>query len=166
MKTATLDKDLFKAGYSVYLIVLTNNNEHYYYIGQTGDRHHLSARPIYYRISGHLGYADSSSENQFVKGLQNKKPNLTNKHLLFEFINKSEINIHYVMLNEFVEGIERPAHREKVVEVEELEQFLINKFKSRPNYFLLNKKVIPKSAIPSSILIERIKPLLQIIEQY
>jgi len=56
--------------YGVYIILIKNAKEKptHYYIGQTGDAKHISARSAFYRIAAHLGYS-TSTQNQLFKAI-------------------------------------------------------------------------------------------------
>src|SRR5690554_2757169 len=59
-----------KSTYGVYIILIKDALEipTHYYIGQTGDAKHISARSAFYRIAAHLGYS-KSTQNQLFKGI-------------------------------------------------------------------------------------------------
>lgn len=68
----TFDSDWFRSGYYVYVVKI----EHYkkgtfYYIGQTGDRHHVAARSPFYRLMGHFNpyIIKNGTDSQLIKGL-------------------------------------------------------------------------------------------------
>lgn len=57
--------------YGVYIILIKDAKEKptHYYVGQTGDAKHISARSAFYRIAAHLGYS-KSTQNQLFKGIK------------------------------------------------------------------------------------------------
>jgi hypothetical protein len=56
--------------YGVYIILIKDANDEptHYYVGQTGDAKHISARSAFYRIAAHLGYS-TSTQNQIFKAI-------------------------------------------------------------------------------------------------
>jgi hypothetical protein len=57
--------------YGVYIILIKDakGKPTHYYVGQTGDAKHISARSAFYRIAAHLGYS-KSTQNQLFKGIK------------------------------------------------------------------------------------------------
>jgi hypothetical protein len=62
-----LEGDYLQSSYAVYVIELIHQGEQYYYIGQTGDNHYISARPAFRRLTGHLENKNRSTQNQIYK---------------------------------------------------------------------------------------------------
>ena len=67
-----IGKEQLKSMYSIYIIVLKNEDSKYFYIGQTGDRNHISARAPFLRLTGHLDKQKTSTQNQIYKGIMKK----------------------------------------------------------------------------------------------
>ena len=60
----------FVQAYLIYIIeVLHPDYETHYYVGQTGDRDHRTARPAFRRLSGHLSDQGHSRENQLYRAI-------------------------------------------------------------------------------------------------
>ena len=63
-----IDGRQFKAAYLVYIVKITSQNlGNFYYVGQTGDRNYVTARPAFRRLAGHLSDQGSSTENQIYR---------------------------------------------------------------------------------------------------
>ncbi|MCC6701918.1 MAG: hypothetical protein IT221_10370 [Fluviicola sp.] len=57
--------------YGVYIILIKDASDKptHYYVGQTGDAKHISARSAFYRMAAHLGYS-TSTQNQLFKAIK------------------------------------------------------------------------------------------------
>lgn len=66
-----LNPDWFRSGYYVYVVTIQYKRKKYFYVGMTGDRHHLTARSPFYRMNGHF-IRGKSTQNQIVKGIEDK----------------------------------------------------------------------------------------------
>lgn len=132
----TIEGRQFKKCYLVYVIRITNS-EHgdYYYIGQTGDGHHLTARPPFRRLAGHLDDQKSSTQNQIYKGIiekilglevsPNKPYNDKTKNQVSDFLVRSTIEMEAFNLIDFEHGIDKEDHRDNVRLVKDIEKSLI-----------------------------------------
>lgn len=66
-----LNPDWFKSGYYVYVVTIHYKRKKYFYVGMTGDRHHITARSSFYRMNGHF-IRGKSTQNQIVQEIENK----------------------------------------------------------------------------------------------
>ena len=138
----------FKKSYLIYIIELNHNNENkYYYIGQTGDRNYITARPPFLRLAGHLNSQKSSTENQIYKGIAEKilKLNWNKKDELKEKVNDFLIHTIITMsifsIMDFDNNIDKKGHEENRIKTEEIENELILKFIEKyGNDNIINKK--------------------------
>lgn len=64
----SFNSEWFQSCYSVYVLTIKHKGNEYYYIGQTGDRKHVSARSPFYRLMGHYS-PYQGTDTQLVKGL-------------------------------------------------------------------------------------------------
>ena len=127
----SFNAEWFQPCYSVYLLTIKKSSkEVYYYIGQTGDRKHISARSPFYRLMGHYS-PYQGTDTQLVKGLIKHK--LINKAegkslrvcLETAFYNKHvEVKADYFKIRDFDEQ----THLEKRILVEQVEQLMIDYF--------------------------------------
>ncbi len=62
-----IEGDALASAYAVYIIELSHNGKQYFYIGQTGDSHYITARPCFRRLVGHLENKNRSTQNQIYK---------------------------------------------------------------------------------------------------
>lgn len=65
--TIELKGEQFRRGYLLYIIEIRHNIDTFYYIGQTGDNHYVTARPAFRRLSGHFEDSGNSTQNQLYK---------------------------------------------------------------------------------------------------
>lgn len=148
----TVDGKQFKPGYIIYVIrVCSEERECFYYVGQTGDRKHITARPPFRRLSGHLEELRKSTQNQLYKGIiervlcieinRDEKYSAEVKRKVSDFLEKSGVDMHVFSIKEFPESVETEKHKENVRYVEDIEKNLIQLVaKKLGDDVLLNKK--------------------------
>jgi hypothetical protein len=144
-------KKQFKNSYLIYIIEIEYNCiDKYFYIGQTGDRNHKSARPPFFRLSGHLNQQEKSTENQIYKGIveQILKLDWNNKDDLRIKVNNFLINSIITMtvfpIFDYNYEIEMNLHKNNRIKVEEIENLLISEYiKKYDRKKILNKKYTP-----------------------
>ena len=134
----TVEGKQFKKSYIIYVVELVHNKaDTYFYIGQTGDRHYLTARPPFRRLAGHLDDQGNSTQNQLYKAIatqilkinfepKKKFPNSL-KVQVSGYLENSEINMHIHPVRNFDENIDKRAHKENVKYIESVERSLIIK---------------------------------------
>ena len=131
-----LEPNWFKQGYYVYLVNIKYINKNFNYIGMTGDRKAIIARSPFFRMSGHFNQRDGSSENQITKGLKKIiKPNLD----FHEELGKMMITYYVYKIRNF----DKKNHHEKRIATEQIESWLILKFKD-DNRIVFNGKISNK----------------------
>jgi hypothetical protein len=151
----------FKKAYLIYIVKLTSSNLNfgeYYYIGQTGDRNHFTARPAFRRLAGHFSDQGNSTENQIYKAIVsvilNKNyskgmpfdPDVKNS--VTEFLINSTIEMFVYPIKAFSESDSKEDHETNRKNVEKIETELIHHFiETYGKESVLNKK-IPK-IVPS-----------------
>lgn len=129
----------FKRGYLIYVIDLDHDTNHYYYIGQTGDRNYVTARPAFRRLSGHFEDRTKSTQNQIYKFIvnniiakdengqsQNYDENI--KQAVEDFLVDSNISMHIYKVLPFNPGVNSKDHKLNVNEVVQLERNVIRTF--------------------------------------
>ncbi|MDD3877840.1 MAG: hypothetical protein PHT69_14560 [Bacteroidales bacterium] len=130
------NSEWFQSGYYVYVLTIVHIAKGtYYYVGQTGDRNHTSARSPFYRLMGHFNTYNlrSGTDAQLVSGLikndliekpsENKK---ARKCVEEAIVNKTIIiTANYFSISDF-NSIEHSSKRKTV---EEIELSLINNFR-------------------------------------
>lgn len=149
--TLNIPGELLQEAYSLYVIVIQHKEEGpFFYIGQTGNRAHKSARAIFRRLSGHFDDQGHSTQNQiyrsiaiklFGDSLKAKKvfPDHI-KQAVSNFLVKCQINVHSFPISEYQFDIKDEQHKYQRKQVENLEKALILALVDLP---LLNLK-IPK----------------------
>ena len=125
----------FKKSYLIYIIELNHNNVNkYYYIGQTGDRNYITARPPFLRLAGHLNSQESSTENQIYKGIAEKILNLDwnrkdeLKTKVNDFLIHTIITMSIFPIMDFDNNIDKKKHEENRIKTEGIENELILKY--------------------------------------
>jgi hypothetical protein len=130
------NSEWYQSGYFVYVITIHHKTEGtYYYVGQTGDRNHNSARSPFYRLMAHFR-PYKSTDNQLVTGLvansliiptEEKSIRVCIEDAIFN--QEIEIKADYFKIEEF----DNVEHKTKTKFVEEIEQEVIN-------FFIFKKK--------------------------
>lgn len=146
----------FQSGYFVYIITIIHKDRGlFYYIGQTGDRKHISARSPFYRLIAHLR-PYKSTDNQLANGLITHHLVIPTKEKSLRVCieeafteNTIEVYADYFKINDF----DSKQHRIKTKFVESIEQSIIinmnNKGKrlfNNPKKYSLNKIEISPEA--------------------
>lgn len=140
--------DWFKSGYYVYVLKIEHKTKGiYFYIGQTGDRYHVSARSPFYRLMGHYNTYNSSkgSDAQLINGLVAnniiKPTKEKSKRVCVEeaIVNKTlAITANYFKISDFGK-LDHQTCREMV---EEIELKLIQTFRSKKHKLFNDDKKI------------------------
>lgn len=127
----------FESCYSVYVLTIKKGVEVFYYIGQTGDRKHISARSPFYRLMGHYS-PYQGTDTQLVRGLiKNNLINIMEGKSLRVCLEEAFYNKHVEVKADYfkVDDFDGTKHSTKRILVEQVEQVIIN-------YFLQNKKIV------------------------
>lgn len=147
-----IEGNQFLQAYLIYIIEVRHPNyETHYYVGQTGDRYHRTARPAFKRLSGHLSDQGSSTENQLYKAIMVKilgldiplkgKFDVDLKLRVTHFLQEATIEMHAFPLKKFHEDCTLEylkKNREFIEDVEnEVIQRIISEFGESK---ILNKK--------------------------
>ena len=127
-----IGEEQLRSMYSIYIIVLKSEHGKYFYIGQTGDRAHITARSPFYRLSGHLGKQNRSTENQIYKGIMDKILKIKFDENTYEkvedYFKKSQLTMYTFPIFDYQYNTTKEKHTEKRQNVEEIESKLINEF--------------------------------------
>ncbi|MCG6170168.1 hypothetical protein [Leptospira sanjuanensis] len=125
----------FKKSYLIYIVWLRHDSSEYYYVGQTGDRNHKTARPAFRRLAAHLSDVGKSTENQIYRRIARQilKLEFKDKEKFSEeikekvslFLTTSEINMFAFPIKEFDAKIEDLVHVDNRKYVEDIEKALI-----------------------------------------
>jgi hypothetical protein len=147
-----IDSKLFKSNYSVYIIEVINNSDRFYYIGQTGDSHYLTARSPLRRLIGHLSDSKASTENQIYKYVakkilpsekkESKKYSTEEKEMIENYFIQSDVKMYSYPLIDFDFHASEDNHQKKTKRIVEFEKQVILLFKDSGKS-LINKQ-IPK----------------------
>lgn len=70
MTEMKLQREWFKMGFYVYVVVLVYRGAKYFYVGMTGDKAHSTARSPFYRMAGHFTLTERSTQNQIIRGIK------------------------------------------------------------------------------------------------
>ncbi len=135
-----IDGRQFKSAYLVYIVRLTSvTHGQYFYVGQTGDRHYLTARPAFRRLAGHLSDQGNSTENQIYRQIavkilgidsaKEKRPFDNNtKDAVTTFLTNCKIEMYVHPLANFSSNSNLDNHKLNRQLTERIENELINYF--------------------------------------
>ena len=155
----TLDGQVFRRQYLIYVIELTNGGKKYFYVGQTGDRKYTTARPPVRRFMGHLEDVGRSTQNQLYRfvaadilGIEEarRRAAFTEevKLRVEDFFVESALHMHVYHLEPFTPGISHVDHTAILKKVEELERHVLKRFRDA-GFKLANKNLhAPKDRVP------------------
>jgi len=147
-----VDRNQFKQSYLIYIIEVVHDVlGTYYYVGQTGDRNHHTARPAFRRLGAHFSDQGHSTENQLYRAIVKKilkvedyeKGKFENsvKYAVTEFLMPSTISMHAFPIREFSINSSTEDHSLNRKHVEDLENSIIFKMRQRfTEERILNKK--------------------------
>ena len=126
-----LDGNHFVESYLVYVIEISHGGyNRYFYVGQTGDRNHFTARPAFRRLSAHLSDQGRSTENQLYRYIatkilkhqleKNKAFETGVKTNVGEFLKKAKICMHVFPIRAFESEMisQHKTNREYVESIE------------------------------------------------
>ena len=142
----------FAQAYLIYIIEVHHpDHETHYYLGQTGDRNHKTARPAFRRLGGHLSDQGHSTENQLYRAIASKILGLKNpsrgkfeaefKSRVSHFLRESTIEMHAFPLREFQEDCTPELHIENREFIEAVENEIIHRLKTQfGDSKLMNKR--------------------------
>ena len=122
----------------IYIIEVCHPNyETHYYVGQTGDRNHRTARPAFRRLGGHLSDQGHSTENQLYRAIISRilgldKPKAGKfdaniKSQVSNFLKASTIEMHAFPLREFQDDCTPELHKENREFIEAVENDIIHR---------------------------------------
>lgn len=137
--TITLEGQVFRRQYLLYIIELINSGRRYFYVGQTGDRRYTTARPPFRRLMGHLEDIGKSTQNQLYRYIaadvlhipqarQQKTFSDDVKQRVEDFLVTSTVHMHVYTLEPFIPGATHAEHTEVLRRVEEFERHVIRRF--------------------------------------
>lgn len=158
----------FQRGYLLYIIEIHHGADSYYYVGQTGDRNYITARPAFRRLSGHFEDRETSTQNQIYKFLmenivgggeatKTKKYDDRTKQEVETFLVGSKVSMHIYEVLAFKPGIAREDHRSNVGKIVDLERKVIKAFIDSDKR-IMNKSLIESDGVcPYPDILLRIK---------
>jgi hypothetical protein len=147
----------FESAYLVYIVKLTSANYgQYFYIGQTGDRHYLSARPAFRRLAGHMSDKGSSTENQIYRQIVSKilgieratekgKFDNRTKEEVSAFLTKCKMEMYAYPITDFTFDISFENHKLNRQLTEKIENELISYFTINIGEERILNKKMPKN---------------------
>jgi len=166
--TFELAGEQFRRAYLLYIIEISHNKDRYYYIGQTGDNHYVTARPAFRRLFGHLEDSGGSTQNQvynyvatkilgYSKSNSREKYSDECKQAVEDFLVDSVVRMRVYNVLPFNPAISRPNHLANVGKVTLLEKYVIKAF-TDSGKSLINKDVsAPIGVCPYPNHLARIK---------
>lgn len=167
----------FSQAYLIYIIEVRHPNyQTHYYVGQTGDRYHRTARPAFRRLSGHLSDQGSSTENQLYKAIMVKILRLDIpskgrfeaelKSKVTHFLQESTIEMHAFPLKKFHEDCTPEYHKKNREFIEEVENEVIQRIISEfGESKILNKRSFNTKESPKHIdVVDEIFSTIELIK--
>ena len=166
--TFELAGEQFRRAYLLYIIDISHSKDRYFYIGQTGDNHYVTARPALRRLFGHLEDSGGSTQNQIYKYIATKilsysksskreKYSDACKQAVEDFLVGSIVRMHSYNVLPFNPYISRHDHQANVRKISRLEQYVIKAFIDSGKS-LINKAVsAPSGSCPYPRQLARIK---------
>ena len=155
----TIEGRQLKSVYAVYVIELNHNGDSYFYIGQTGDAHYISARPAFSRIGGHLENTDRSTQNQIYKFIVQKLGisvpvgandySRNDKGKVEHFLSESKITMYIYPLLEFDYMLTRDEHHSRREKILEFEKQVIRLFEGKGKTLINQTRHRPRQALGS-----------------
>lgn len=135
----TLEGQVFRRQYLLYVIEIINGNRRYFYVGQTGDRKYVTARPPFRRLMGHLEDVGKSTQNQLYRYIATDILSIPQarqretfsddvKQRVEDFLVSSIIHMHVYPVEPFITGATHAEHMKVLRRVEELEKHVIGRF--------------------------------------
>lgn len=167
----SFNPEWFNSGYFVYVIIINHTDKGtYYYVGQTGDRKHQSARSPFYRMMGHYNTYNlgSGTDSQLIKGLINQKLITPTKEkstriCVEEAIidGRLQIKSQFFKLDEFNSADTFEIHREKRIFSEQVEQSIINHFIKVKRKLFNDENKIGTTNIKNSAAIKKANEIIK-----
>ncbi len=154
----TLDGVIFRRQYLLYIVEISHKHDKIYYIGQTGDNKHTTARPAFRRLAAHFEDVGHSTQNQIYRFLavevlgiaeaasRNSAFSERIKQEVEEFLAKSTTRMYVYPLEPFLPGIQHNQHLEIVRRVTGFENLVINIFRANAKR-LANRKLFPRNGL-------------------
>lgn len=142
----TIPGAFFRSGYAVYMVEIAHRPtaQTYYYLGQTGDAAHRTARAPFYRMSGHFDYGRHSTQNQIFRGLCKvlgvEEDPENQREKIEAFLAEAVVRYHVFRLHDFSYQSDKAEHRKRRHTTLAVETALIRKFKERHGHAILNSK--------------------------
>lgn len=152
-----IDGQQFEQAYLVYVVKLSSQNYgDFFYIGQTGDRNYLTARPAFRRLAGHFSDQGHSTENQIYRQIAFKILNIESaskkqtfdkqtKDKVSSFLSNCKIEMFVHPLSKFLLDTNVTNHKSNREFSEIIENELINYFVQLVGESRLLNKKIPKT---------------------
>ena len=134
----TIDGQLFRRQYLLYVIALDNKHEQFWYVGQTGDRKYITARPPIRRLTAHFEDTGQSTQNQIYRHIASKSLCLPEgsrregafseslKQAVEDYLVDSTIRMQVYCLEPLRPGIDRDKHLKIVKRVTDFEDFVVS----------------------------------------
>ena len=156
----------FKRGYLLYVVEIKHGSDSFYYVGQTGDRNYLTARPAFRRISGHFEDRIKSTQNQIYKyiaenligaGKNHEQYSEDIKQKVETFLTNSRVIMYVYRVIDFQPDIEMNVHKSNVQKVENLERNVIRDFISSGKIMMNKARIHSEAPCPFPNILAEIK---------
>ena len=169
------DSEWFTSRYYVYVIMIEVAKDLYFYVGQTGDRHHIAARSPFYRLWGHFnpynlkkGTDSQLMSSLFKRRIFRKKEGESNRLTIDRALAKKDaiIKAQFYPIEDFINDNSQTSkdnHKQKRVFVEEIEKGVIEGLDHQVVFNDLDKKGFQKIIVSeqareiSSLILQDLK---------
>jgi hypothetical protein len=152
-----LEGEHFRRHYLIYVVQVGSPKGQFTYVGQTGDRKHITARPAFRRLAAHLEDTAASKQNQVYRGLVRELGLLLPKKGPFsdatkdqveDFLVQSTVCMKVYIVEAFPKGQNKSDHDAARKRTEATEDEVILLFKKRYGTVLLNQKIPSENQNP------------------
>lgn len=159
----------FRRAYLLYVVEVCRKQQKFFYIGQTGDNHYVTARPPFRRLSGHLDDSGQSTQNQVYRYIAvkilgyeeaaGKKAPFSEelKQAVEDFLVDSTIRMHIYQVCPFTAHVSRANHLSTVRNVSLLERFVIGALANSGRRLMNRTTTAPSEVCPYPELLSRIR---------
>lgn len=151
-----LDGYFLQSAYVVYIIELIYTDNIYYYIGQTGDNHYITARPALRRLVGHLENKNRSTQNQLYKFIAYHILELPKRDKKEDFTPNEKMDIEQVLSQSIIEMHVYPLetfdlenHTIKRKAAQEFEKHILQLFMKNSQQLINKSTPKPKNSTPN-----------------
>jgi hypothetical protein len=136
----TLGGEQFRRAYFLYVVEVRGEKDPFFYIGQTGDRNYVTARPPFRRLAGHFEEGESSTQNQVYRFIEtdllgvspdteNGAVSKSTRQAVENYLANGSVKLRAYRILPFDPDVERSVHQGNVRRMELLEEHVLQLFR-------------------------------------